>query len=305
MLVSVIIPCFNVQDFIVECVDSVMSQTYKVIEIICVDNNSTDNTWKLLTELKQKFPQLCLEKEMTPGANAARNKGLAIAQGSWIQFLDADDLLLPNKIEHQVKLIESNTTPLIFVAASSFKRKLGGKEIINSVSDNSKYIAAFTNNAGNTCANLWFKHTLLLAGRWNNDIKSSQEADMMLRLVLSDGEILFDNEPLTIIRERVSGQISQSNPGDKWLQFIEIRLNFLGKLQTQKPIVFQKFKNLYFDFLMVSVLELAKYNNEKAVFFYKKSIKHQWRSGGNYKFNWLKVQLIKLIGIKKYVSLTS
>ncbi len=107
MLVSVVIPCYNVEDYIEECIHSAFAQTHKPIEVICIDNNSTDNTWQKLKQLQEKYPSLLIDKELKPGAPAARNKGLALSKGEWIQFLDADDLLLPEKIEHQAKLLQN------------------------------------------------------------------------------------------------------------------------------------------------------------------------------------------------------
>ena len=125
MLVSVIIPCYNVEKYIEECIESVVSQTYNNLEIICVDNNSTDKTWNILCQIKEKYPIL-LEKELKAGAGAARNKGLSIAKGDWIQFLDADDLLLPQKIEHQISLVQDNNVG--FVAGAWKNRALNGVE---------------------------------------------------------------------------------------------------------------------------------------------------------------------------------
>jgi len=105
MLISIIILCYNVQNYIVDCVESCIAQTYKSIEIICIDNNSSDKTPVILSDLKKKYPQLILGKEIKPSASAARNRGLSLAKGDWIQFLDADDLLMPAKIKHQVELI--------------------------------------------------------------------------------------------------------------------------------------------------------------------------------------------------------
>jgi glycosyltransferase involved in cell wall biosynthesis len=81
MLVTIIVPCFNVKEYITECLDSVFVQTYTNIEVICIDNNSTDDTYQFLEKLKQKYPTLLIEKETMPGAPAARNKGLALANG--------------------------------------------------------------------------------------------------------------------------------------------------------------------------------------------------------------------------------
>ena len=105
MLVSIVIPCYNVQEYLAECLDSIFAQSYPFLEVICIDNNSTDETYRLLQKTKQKYPTLIIDKESMPGAPAARNKGLALAKGEWIQFLDADDLLLPAKIEHQLNMV--------------------------------------------------------------------------------------------------------------------------------------------------------------------------------------------------------
>lgn len=107
MLISIIIPAYNVEVYIKECIHSAFAQTHKPIEVICIDNNSTDNTWQKLKQLHEKYPSLLIDKELKPGAPAARNKGLALSKGEWIQFLDADDLLLPEKIEHQAKLLQN------------------------------------------------------------------------------------------------------------------------------------------------------------------------------------------------------
>ena len=101
-LVSVVIPCYNVETYIEECLESVLKQTYSEIEIICIENNSEDRTLEKLIQFKDRFPdKIIVDHETKKGAAAARNKGLSLVRGNWIQFLDADDLLMPNKIEHQ------------------------------------------------------------------------------------------------------------------------------------------------------------------------------------------------------------
>ncbi len=302
MLVSVIIPCFNVENYIQECITSVINQTYKSIEIICVDNNSTDKTFSILEDLKREYPSLIhLYKESVEGAPFARNKGLQVAKGEYIQFLDADDLLMPNKIQHQIDLILNHKTDIGFIAAACIKKSLDNKDTVVSEIDKNIFLSPFINKAGNTCSNLWNKISMQNVGGWNEHIKSSQEADLMLRLVLNGHEFLIDNEPLTIVRERESGQISQRDPGKKWRQFIEIRLNYLDSLKKNKADVYNKYKNIFFDFLMVSVLTYAKYDKSEAVNIYNKYIKSEWISSGSYGFNVFKVILIKLIGLKIFL----
>lgn len=103
MLVSVVIPAFNAEKWISETIASVLSQTHKNLEILLVDDGSTDRTVVVAEESLHacKFPYRIL-RQSNSGAAGARNLGWRTARGAWIQFLDADDLLEANKIELQV-----------------------------------------------------------------------------------------------------------------------------------------------------------------------------------------------------------
>ena len=302
MLVSVIIPCYNVTDYITECIKSVYNQSHKEIEVICIDNNSTDNTLNVLKKLKSIYTDLIIDEEKKIGANAARNKGLAIAKGEWVQFLDADDLLDTNKIEHQIDLMK-NKSNIGFIAGAHRKQDTKGQQIILTNLSEDKYISTFTNKTGNTCSNFWKKESLLNCGLWNEELFSSQETELMLRLILNNENYIIDNEALTIVRERVSGQISQGNQQKKWAQYIEIRLNYLNSLKLKNITEYNKNKNTFFDYLMVSIFELAKYDQEKAITIYNKSIKNNWKSEYIYGLSRTKVMFIKAFGLKLYLKL--
>ncbi|MFA9461277.1 glycosyltransferase [Thiohalorhabdus methylotrophus] len=104
-LVSVIIPTYNAEPFISEALDSVLEQDYPNKEIIVVDDGSTDNTEDILLLYKDN---IIIEKKENGGISSARNKGLEIATGEYIAFLDADDIWLPGKLTSQVTYLESN-----------------------------------------------------------------------------------------------------------------------------------------------------------------------------------------------------
>lgn len=233
MLISVVIPCYNVENYIEECISSVIGQTYPNIEIICIDNNSGDSTVSKLQELKKKYPKIIIEREEKPGAPAARNKGLKMSRGEWIQFLDADDLLLPEKIQHQVNLLKGYND-LAFISGACYKQNLVGEkfEILPKSTDHFK--ALFLTQLGNTCSNLWNSQLLTEIGGWNEALKSSQEADLMFRLLKINENLIFDKKALTIIRERTSGQISQRDPRDKWLQYFNNRIEIWKWLKKEK-----------------------------------------------------------------------
>jgi glycosyltransferase involved in cell wall biosynthesis len=103
--VSVIIPCFNVAKYVRDAIRSVRNQTYRDVEILCVDDGSTDDTPLLLREEAAADPRVRIVTRSNGGLPAARNTGLKHAQGGFICFLDADDVFLPDKIERQVRFL--------------------------------------------------------------------------------------------------------------------------------------------------------------------------------------------------------
>lgn len=303
MLISVIIPCYNVEAFIGECVDSVLNQTYQEIEIICIDNNSSDNTWQTLIQLKNKFPHLIIDKEIKAGACAARNKGLNIANGDWVQFLDADDLLLPQKIEHQVELLKCNSN-IAFLAGAFIRRNLKGIDVEIITLNSEKFIAPFINQAGITSSNFWNKKALCQIGSWNENLKSSQEADLMLRLVLNEGEFLIDKKPLTIIRERESGQISQRNPADRINLYIKIRLNYMNILSEKEPLVYTAIKSTLYDYLISPLLDLGNYDLPAAKIIFDTQIKNNWKTSYKFGVSYITYFLLKYFGLGVYFKMT-
>lgn len=248
MLISIIIPAYNVEDYIEECIHSAFAQTHKPIEVLCIDNNSTDNTWQKLKQLQETYPSLLIEKELKPGAPAARNKGLVLSKGEWIQFLDADDLLLPEKIEHQVHLIK-NKPEVCFIAAASRKKHINGQSTTSIPKQDHPFKSLFTTNLGNTCSNLWNKTYINQINGWDEGQKSSQEADLMFRLLQINSQVVFDAEPLTIIQERETGQISTKHPLDNWVRYFNKRIEILNWIKENETKLYASHQAFFNDSL--------------------------------------------------------
>ncbi|MGS2721765.1 glycosyltransferase family 2 protein [Paraglaciecola aestuariivivens] len=123
-LVSIIIPVFNCEKYIRSCVESCIKQTYKNVEIIIIDDGSTDSSRECIAdyissgEVKYYFQE---NRERS----TARNNGLDKAQGDYIQFLDADDEIYPNKIETQVNFLLANDDFFAVRCQSAYKNIYG------------------------------------------------------------------------------------------------------------------------------------------------------------------------------------
>lgn len=116
-LVSVITPVFNCEKYIERTLNSVFSQTYKSIEIVLVDDQSKDNSAKIIKQYQINHPEIVyyLQPE-NKGAGYARNKALELAKGQFVAFLDSDDLWTPDKIEKQINLMKQKGASFCFTA---------------------------------------------------------------------------------------------------------------------------------------------------------------------------------------------
>ncbi|MBL4932622.1 glycosyltransferase family 2 protein [Clostridium paridis] len=112
MLVSVIIPAYNIENYIGRCIDSVLNQTYENIEILIINDGSTDNTSKVVKQRTSE--KIRLIEQDNQGVSAARNNGINYSKGEIILFLDADDRIKPNYIEMAVKKINDEKCDICF-----------------------------------------------------------------------------------------------------------------------------------------------------------------------------------------------
>ena len=112
-LVSIIIPVYNGEKYIESALNSCISQTYLNIEVLVINDGSTDNTEQIVRSYQKKHNNIILINQQNRGVSAARNKGLEIASGEWITFLDADDEIFPVAIERLLEIAEKNSADIV------------------------------------------------------------------------------------------------------------------------------------------------------------------------------------------------
>ncbi len=111
--VSVIIPVYNVEPYLKQCMDSVVGQTLKDIEIICVDDGSTDGSLDILKEYATEDSRIQIIEQKNAGAGAARNNGMRHATGKYLSFLDSDDFFEPRMLEKAYDLAEKDQADFV------------------------------------------------------------------------------------------------------------------------------------------------------------------------------------------------
>ena len=238
MLVSIIIPCYNCALFIDKAINSVFSQSYKDWELLLVDNNSSDSTLSILQNYSRQYPdRIKVYTEAKPGAPAARNTGLREATGEWIQFLDADDELLPEKLTHQISLIKVNSNIEVIAAAVTF-RSIVNRKVLDSVRNVStskdSWIGLLTSQLGITSGNLFNTQSILAVNGWDEDKLSSQEYYLMFKLLKGGSNFFFDEEVLTII-DKDTSTISRNPDPKKIVSITDNRIQL--RLEIKKYLV--------------------------------------------------------------------
>ena len=107
-LVSIIITVYNVEDYLCECLDSILNQSYKNFEIIIVDDGSTDKSPQICDEYAAKNNNIRVIHQNNSGISVARNIGMKKAQGQWWMFIDSDDVIHPQMLEILFNIINQN-----------------------------------------------------------------------------------------------------------------------------------------------------------------------------------------------------
>ena len=118
--ISIIIPVYNVEKYLHECLDSIINQTFKDLEIICVDDGSTDKSSEILEEYEQKDKRFTVISQPNKGVSAARNRGMQQAKGKYIMFVDSDDWLAHNACEQAYKAATGNDCDMLLFSHNKF-----------------------------------------------------------------------------------------------------------------------------------------------------------------------------------------
>ena len=124
-VVSVIVPTYNAQEYLAQCLDSVLSQTMGDFELVCVDDGSTDGTWAILEERARRDGRVALLRQENAGPGVARNAGLERARGRYVYCLDADDYLERDMLAQCAKALDDTQADMALVAFRTYNQRVG------------------------------------------------------------------------------------------------------------------------------------------------------------------------------------
>ncbi len=194
MLVSILIPCYNAERWVAQAIESALAQTWPDKEVIVVDDGSQDGSLDLI---KTFGKSIRWETGPNRGGNVARNGLLELARGEWLQYLDADDYLLPPKIERQVSFLRDHPTcdvvysPVLLVNWSEAKVE---QEVTPIREPRDPWILLARWYLPQTGGPLWRRQALMNVGGWKPDQPCCQEHELYLRLLQSGAQFCYFGE---------------------------------------------------------------------------------------------------------------
>ncbi len=201
-LVSVIIPCYNKSKWIRAAIDSCLNQTYPHIEIIVIDDGSTDNSLEIIKSYGDK---LIWENGRNRGANYARNRGFALSKGEYIQYLDADDYLLPEKIEKQIHFLESTKADLVYgnviceYCAVDGTSSFSELQICSSHDNILEFLLSFEYFI-QTASPLIERQVITNSEGWDENLQAAQDIDFFLNLAIDEVKFSYQPDCYTVYR---------------------------------------------------------------------------------------------------------
>ncbi len=266
--VSVIIPVYNVEKYLNQCLDSVVNQTLPDIEIICVDDGSTDSSLEILKKYSNKDHRIKIISQKHNGAGSARNKGLSVAQGKYLSFLDSDDFFELDMLEQMYNCSEKYNTDIVICKSSTFDNGnikdqnnikddlLPDKEVF-SLSDIPKY--AFQFHMGWCWDKLYRTSFIRETGICFQNRKKHNDSFFSHVSMISAKRIYVLNKKLVFYRKNVPNSISKIKiNGD---DYIFLCKDFLGTIRNYliEKGIFEIFEQSYINYCMFTVVSHFKF----------------------------------------------
>lgn len=245
-LVSIVVPIYNVEEYLQECVDSICAQTYKNMEIILVDDGSTDGSPDICDTYKKKDSRICVIHKENGGLSDARNCGLNVATGEYVAFIDSDDYIDETFVENLLLAAEENDAE---IAVCSYRRvydkpiqKYGSInytiEVVSGTSFLESLYSGKHNDMGFVAWNKLYKKTLFT----NYQIvypkgRTYEDTFTTYKLLYYTKKVALVNYPQYSYRIR-PGSIMQSNMTVRkckdWLEGDQSAVDFFWKQKNQK-----------------------------------------------------------------------
>ena len=282
-LISVIVPVYNVAAYLPQCVQSILTQDYPDLEVILIDDGSTDDSGTICDEYAQKDSRVRVIHQKNGGAAAAKNAGLHVASGTYLSFVDSDDFLEPGAYSHMVSRLEAEQTDVIQCAYRDVYRDKTVERLHKEKLDGitaEEYLPRFTREWN--CGLLWdklyrrplFEETFFEEGHRIDDEYFTYQGIMNARKILRDNRIVYN------YRKRRSSVMYSPQSGR---QIVLDRVDFLSKRRMKVGSRYPKLKKVFDMHFLEAMMILATDANgsPESIAIIQKQLRSYFREKGH------------------------
>jgi len=257
-LVSVLIPCYNSEEYIEQTLKSCINQTYNNIEIIVVDDGSKDNSLEILKKFEKRYKNIKVFQQENRGAPVARNLAFEKSKGDYIQYLDADDLLEENKILTQIeKFKNSNENIIIFGGVKYFENDISiswdYSSIIKDYNNTKEFLIDLWSSSKSVLIHSWLtpRHLIEEVKGWDETLLKNQDGVFFAKVASLSGQIIYQKESIVYCRvdntNSISRKKSSKSEASRLKSYEEYEKIFKNELSDEK--VKKALATVYSDFI--------------------------------------------------------
>jgi cellulose synthase/poly-beta-1,6-N-acetylglucosamine synthase-like glycosyltransferase len=234
MKITIGIPVFNCETWVATAIQSALEQTWPDKEIIIVDDGSTDGSADIC---KSFGSRILFVQQPNRGGNAARNHVCKLSSGDWVQFLDADDYLKPDKVRSQIAACSELAKVDVLCSATVYESWVNGQragEAADSLVENCDWFKLwFTWSMPQTGACLWRKEALKEIGGWNEQVRCNQDYELYLRAFQKGLRFQLAGTPLAVYRIWSENTVCRRDKKSLVLGKTELVQGFLQWLKSE------------------------------------------------------------------------
>jgi len=280
-LISVIMPVYNVETYLAQSIESVLSQDHRELELILIDDGSLDGSGAICDAYAEKDDRIRVIHQKNGGAAAAKNTGLRAATGTYLSFVDSDDYLEPNVFGYMVSVIkEQNADAVQFSFQDVYCSHREPQLLEPCVLTEKEYLVRFTKDW--TCALLWNKlyRRSLFEGIFFEEGHKIDDEYFTYQGFLNPCKVVFDDKIIYNYRKRASGVMSSASAGEqRILDCMDSIAKRRKKVLSRWPELRRAFDENYLD--AVWYLSENEDSTERTINLLKDYLKQYFRTWGN------------------------
>lgn len=260
-MISVIVPVYNVEDYLGECLESILNQSYKNLEIIIVNDGSTDNSKEVILEYKRNYPNISVIDQQNKGLSEARNTGLRNAKGEYISFIDSDDKIAWDTYEKCIDRFNKYNVDVVQFGMLLFDERKKEEDIVVGCEESvlgHEHFKYIVNNYINSwayfsaCCHVYKRNSLIEDELYFVPKLISEDMDFWIRIIMKNPKISVINKAFYMYRQR-SGSISKTKKSIRDVESNNYIINTYLSYMNEYTYLEEEFRKIIYRLLEIKV----------------------------------------------------